>query len=126
MLLRCRIAVDHEAAPVKTHRDDVSEFVALDPSAHVPQPGRGVATRGGRDLGIPGGHERLQSVQFILEPMPGLPGFGGISPQDVPPALGVHFRDLLRKLPQLDHAPLDECADLRLGQRRDVPEALRR
>ena len=91
VLWRCRSTVDREAAPVKTYRDDVGELVALDPGAHVPQPGRGLATRGGRDLGIAGGHECLQGVQFLLKPMPGLPGFGGIFPQDVPPALGLHF-----------------------------------
>ena len=126
VLWRCRITVDREAAPVKTDRDDGGKLVALDPGVHLPQPGRGVATRGGRNLGLPGGHECLQGVPFLLEPMPGLPGFGGIVPQDVPPALGVHFRDLLGTLSQLDHAPLEERAALRLGQRRDVPEALRR
>ena len=125
-LLRCRLTVDREAAPVTMPRDDVGELVALDPGVPLPSPGRGVATWGGRHLGMPGGHECLQSVQFILEPMPGLPGFGGLFPQDGPPALGLHCRDLLRTLPHLDDAPRDERADLRRGQRRDVPEALRR
>src|SRR5215831_1332236 len=126
LFLRCRIAVEREAAPVETQRDDTRELVALDPRLQMPQPGFGLATRGGCDLGIAGGYQGMQGVQFILKTMPCLTGFGGVLPQDVSPASDLHFRDLLRKLPQLDHTPLHEGADLRLGQRRDVPEALSR